>query len=608
MAEKTLRELLAERVVVFDGAMGTELYKRHQFVNVCYDQLNLTKPEMIREVHEANKRAGADVLTTNSFGANRRKLTPFLLADQTFAINKAAAEIAREVAGDDCLVAGSVGPLGVAVGLGGLEPEKAIEMFAESIGGLKAGGVDFLIIETFSRRETLLAAIRAAAQHDMPYIPSITVGEQGITRYGETIDMIYAPFPEDLPEPIMLGFNCGVGPAEWLEFLEQFIPRSPYPVLVQPNAGFPKTVDDRLIYMTSPEYFMTYALHFVQVGARAVGGCCGTAPEHIRELASSVKTMHKKHVEIVEKPEADVELVDACATEEKSRFAWKIAHGQWVTTVEIVPPLGYDLTRTIERARTCHIQGVDAINIPDGPRASSRVSPLIAAMQIQQNVGIEVILHLTCRDRNVIGMQSDLLGCAAAGINNILIITGDPPKLGDYPFATAVFDLDSIGYTKIAARLNRGVDIGGHPVRPPTCFIIGVGTDPTHLDQEREVDRFHQKIEAGAEYCITQPVFDPEVLLRFVERVGDSRIPILAGIWPLASLRNAEFMNNEVPGVHVPEAVMKRMAGAATKEEARAVGITIARELRDAMRDHVAGIQVSAPFGNVNTALAVIQD
>jgi methionine synthase / methylenetetrahydrofolate reductase (NADH) len=608
MSEKKLQELLAERVVIFDGAMGTELYKRHQFVNVCYDQLNLSNPDVVREIHVANKRAGADVITTNSFGANRRKLQPFLLQDRVHEINVAAARVAREAAGDDCLVAGSVGPLGVAVGLGALEPEKATELFAEAIGGLKEGGVDFLVLETFSRRESLLAAIRAAAQHEMDYIPSVAVGEQGMTRYGETIESIYEAFPEDLPKPMMLGFNCGVGPSEWLGFLEHFVPKSSFPVLVQPNAGFPKFVDDRMIYMTSPEYYMTYALHFVQIGARAVGGCCGTSPAHIEQLVQGVKTIHKKHVQIVEEPREQVEPVDACATEEKSRFAWKIAHGQWVNTVEIVPPLGYDMTKTLERAKTCHIRGIDAINIPDGPRASSRVSPLIAAMTIQQKVGVEVILHLTCRDRNVIGMQSDLLGCAAAGINNILIITGDPPKLGDYPFATAVFDLDSIGFTKIAARLNRGIDIGGHPVRPPTCFICGVGADPSHLDQERELDRFAQKVEAGAEYCITQPVFDPEVLLRFVERAKPLGIPIIGGIWPLASLRNAEFLNNEVPGITIPANLMKRMAAAGDKEAARAEGIAIARELREAMREVVAGVQVSAPFGNVLTAMAVTVD
>jgi methionine synthase I (cobalamin-dependent)/5,10-methylenetetrahydrofolate reductase len=585
MPAKTLLEWIKDRVVIFDGAMGTELYKRHQFVNVCYDQLCLTQPEIIKDIHRANKRAGADVLTTNSFGANRRKLSGFLLGDQTFAINKAAAEIAREVAGDELLVAGSVGPLDLTVGVGGFPEDQAISLYMESIHALKEGGVDFIVFETFSRRENIMAAIRAAARLDMPYIPSMAVGEQGITRHG---------------------FNCGVGPAEWLELLELFMPRAQFPVLVQPNAGLPKFVNDRMIYMTSPEYFMTYALHFVQIGVRAIGGCCGTGPEHIHELTTGVKALHKKHIEVQEPLRDEVELQEPCPTEGKSRLAWKLAHKQWVTTIEIVPPLGFDMNPTVEKARACYIQGVDAINIPDGPRASSRVSPLIAALTLQQRVGVEVILHLTCRDRNIIGMQSDLLGCAAAGIGNVLIITGDPPKLGDYPFATAVFDLDAIGFARIASRLNRGVDIGGHPVKPATCFLIGVGADPSHLDQRREIERLHQKVEAGAEYVITQPIFDAEVLVRFIEQVKDLNVPILAGIWPLASLRNAEFLNNEVPGVTVPAWILKRMATASTsKEAARAEGIAIACELRDQIRPLIAGIQVSAPFGNVQTALAV---
>jgi homocysteine S-methyltransferase len=608
MPRTDFSELLRERLVVFDGAMGTELYQRHQFVNVCYEQLCLTQPDLVKEIHRANRRAGADVLTTNSFGANRRKLGGFLLADQVFAINKAAAVVARDVAGDDLYVAGSVGPLDARIGAGGLPESQAVEIFAESIRGLQAGGVDFIIFETFGRREDMLAAIRAAAACGAPYIPSMAIGELGITRHGETIEMFYAPYPADLPPPLALGFNCGVGPAEWLERLENFVPSAPFPVLVQPNAGLPKLVNDRMIYMTSPEYFQTYGLHFAQIGARALGGCCGAGPQHIAQLAAGVKTLHKKRIEVHELAGEKTVLVDPCPTEQKSRFAWKLARRQWTTSIEIVPPLGYDMTKTLERARACQIQGVDAINVPDGPRASSRVSPLIAAMTIQQKAGVEAVLHLTCRDRNIIGMQSDLLGCAAAGVNNILIITGDPPKLGDYPFATAVFDLDAIGFTRIAGRLNRGVDIGGHAVAPATCFCIGVGADPSHLDQEREVDRFHQKVEAGAEFAITQPVFDAEVLARFLERVEKLNIPILAGIWPLASLRNAEFLNNEVPGVKVPDWIIRRMGAASTsKEAARDEGIAIARELRDAVRQKVTGVQVSAPFGNVQTALAVLE-
>jgi len=608
MPSKRLRELVEERVVLFDGAMGTELYQRHQFVNVCYDQLCQSNPELVRAVHQAYRAAGADVLTTNTFGANRKKMEAFLLGDQVREINQAAARLAREVAGAELLVAGSVGPLGVPVGPGGVPGAEAEAMYAEALSGLRAGGADFPILETFGQREDLLAAARAAVRVGLDWLPSIAVDERGLSRFGETIEGLLAPFPAELPPPLMLGFNCGMGPAEWLELLERRLPGLPFPVMVQPNAGFPKRVADRMIYMTSPEYFMTYALHFVQLGARAVGGCCGTTPDHIRELATGVKALHKQRVEIRPATAEGVELVEPHPQELRSRLAWKLAHGQWVSTVEIVPPLGYDMEPTVERARLCAIQGVDAINVPDGPRASSRVSPLIAASAIQARAGVEVVLHLCCRDRNILGMQADLLGCAAAGIHNLLIVTGDPPKVGDYPFATAVFDLDAIGFTRIADRLNRGVDIGGHRVRPATRFLKGVGVDPSHLDQDRELARLAAKREAGAEFVITQPVFDAEVLARFVARARPLGMPILAGVWPLASLRNAEFLSNEVPGVEVPGRVLERMAAASArgKEAARDEGVAIARELRDQVRALVAGVQVSAPFGNVATALEVI--
>lgn len=609
MGRPDLARLIAERVVIFDGAMGTELYQRHQFVNVCYEHLCVTQPALVMEIHTANRNAGADVLTTNSFAANRYKLAAHLLADQVREICRASAAIAREVARDDVLVAGSVGPLGQPIGAGGIDEDDAEAAFAMAIEGLALGGADLIIFETFARRADVLPGLRAAARLGMPYIVSAAVNPLGLTRSGESVESFFAPFPADLPPPVMIGFNCGVGPSEMLAGLEAFIPKAPYPVLVQPNAGAPQMVNDRMIYMTSPEYLATYAQHFVQLGARGVGGCCGTGPAHIRELAAGVKTIHGHHVQIVETLREGVRLVDPKPAAECSRFGSRLVAGKWVATVEIVPPLGWDLEKTLEKSAVCRDAGVDAINIPDGPRASCRISPMITAMHIQQQVGIEVLLHVTCRDRNVIGVQSDLLGCAAGGLRNLLIITGDPPKVGDYPFATPVFDIDSIGLLRIASRLNRGVDVGGQPVVPPTPFLLGCGADPSHLDQEREVSRFAQKVENGAHYAITQPVFDPDVLLRFIDRVRAMgiTIPIIAGIWPLASLRNAEFLNNEVPGVHVPDAILRRMAGATTKESARDEGIAIAREIREIVRPHVAGIQVSAPFGNVQTSLRVIE-
>jgi methionine synthase I (cobalamin-dependent)/5,10-methylenetetrahydrofolate reductase len=607
MSPNDIQGFLEKRIIVFDGAMGTELYNRHHFVNVCFEELSVSKPGVVREIHEENKAAGADVLTTNSFGANRYKLGGFLLGDRVSEIAEAAARTAREAAGDSRYVAGSVGPLGRFIGDGGIPENDAVEAFREPIRGLAAGGADFIIFETFSRRRELLAAAKAATLEGVPYVPSMAFSELNMTRGGERLEEFYAPFPDGIDRPFMIGFNCGVGPREMFEYLKAFIAGAPYPVLVMPNAGYPQMVHDRMIYMTSPEYFAAYARRFAELGAKAVGGCCGTGPAHIEELSRSLKTLHRDR----EQPVVNLNTAGAVALEpvpqtEKSRFAAKLARGEWVTSVEIVPPLGYDLSKTVEKARACAEAGVDSINIPDGPRASSRVSPIVTALTIQRGAGIEAVLHVTCRDRNVIGMQSDLLGCASVGVNNLLIITGDPPKLGDYPFASAVFDIDSIGLTSIASRLNRGLDIGGKQVDPPTRFLIGVGADPTHPDQKRELSRFAKKVEAGAEFAITQPVYDPEVLLRFLEKISAYGIPVIAGVWPLASYQNALFLNNEVPGVSIPQAVMERMAAAPDKQSARETGIEISREIVERVRDAVQGIQVSAPFGNVKTALAVL--
>ena len=362
-----------------------------------------------------------------------------------------------------------------------------------------------------------------------------------------------------------------------------------------------------MIYMASPEYFATYALRFVNMGAAGVGGCCGTGPEHIAELAKHVKraVIAVKRSEKTEDTVADVPEVEPAPTEEKSKLGAKIAAGEWVATIEITPPKGYDLGPTLEKARRCRDAGMDAINIPDGPRASSRISPLVTSMMIQNEVGIEAVLHFCCRDRNLIGMQSDLLGCAAAGIANILFITGDPPKVGHYPDASAVFDADSIGMVRFQNSLNRGVDIGGNPIPAPTKALIGVGADPNAIDMKRELRRTKEKVEAGAEFIITQPVFSVDSLFTFLDAIGDLNIPVVAGIWPLASYRNAEFMRNEVPGVVVPDEIMERMERRETKEEQRAEGIEIAREILAAVKNRSDGVQGSAPVGNVETALAV---
>ena len=413
-------------------------------------------------------------------------------------------------------------------------------------------------------------------------------------------------------QPVAVGVNCGIGPDGMLEVVEQAMQVTKLPMIVQPNAGIPKDFEGRTIYYCSPEYIATYAMRYVNLGAAAIGGCCGTTPEHIREIAKMVKPLSRARntqADILQHLQPDVEEKSEMPFSERSRFAWKLAHRQWVTSIELVPPRGYDLSTIIEKGKTLHRHGIDAINLPDGPRASSRISSLIVAEHLQNEARIETILHLCCRDRNLIGMQADLLGCAAAGIRNLLFITGDPPKLGHYPNATGVFDTDSIGLCAVQQRLNRGVDLGGQAIAPPTSAVIGVGLDPTALDRKCEIDRFRRKIEAGAEFAITQPVFDPDFLKSFLDEIGECPIPVVAGVWPLASYRNALFMKNEVPGIVIPDTILRRMEDVSTqsRDEQLAVGIEIARDSVAAIRDFVAGVQISAPFGRIDIALAVVE-
>ncbi len=606
MSDK-LKRLLDAKTVIFDGAIGTEIYKRNFFVNTSYESLCLANPKVVKEIHQSYKDAGAEVLTANSYGANFNKLCKFGLGDKVAEINAAAVKLAREVAGDSgVLVAGSVGPAGE---LPADAPANAADaIVAGHVDSLLAAGADFIIFETLlCGRDLELALKTMESRPDVEYMVSLSLDRNAESLKGESCLSLLELVSKAKNMPVALGVNCGIGPEAMLGVLEQIIPHTELPVVAQPNAGVPKSVDNRMIYMCSPEYFTTYALRFISLGARGVGGCCGTGPEHIKDMARSVNPLAKaaKASSSVLKA-IDIPLKEPIPTKEKSSFAAKLLSGAWITTVEIVPPQGYLLEQTVVKAKQCKDAGIDAINIPDGPRASSRVSPMVTAVRIQREAGIEAILHFCCRDKNLIGMQADLLGCASLGINNILFITGDPPKLGDYPFASAVFDMDSIGMAKIVSRMNRGVDIGGKPVDPPTKTLIGVGADPNAIDMAREIRRTREKLDAGAEFLITQPVFSVEALLKFLEAVPElSKIKVIAGIWPLASYRNAEFMRNEVPGVVVPDSIMARMASAKTKEEQRLEGIAIAREAVGALRGHIAGVQVSAPFGNVSTAIAV---
>lgn len=604
------------QVLVFDGAMGTQLYAKGVFINQCYDELSLRAPDLVREVHRAYLKAGAEVLETNTFGASRAKLTQYGLQSQVHEINREAAKLARSVAEDEALVAGAVGPLGIL-----LEPygptslHEAKQMFAEQLDGLREGGADFFILETFADIHEIEQAILAAREIDssLPVVAQMTIGSDCLTPYGvsaEDIAKSLDGFGADI-----IGLNCSVGPQTILDAIEKMIPVTRRKISAQPNAGMPREVSGRSMYMASPEYMATYAHHLVQAGAKIIGGCCGTTPEHIaaivegirplvpRQQRPPVKDRRVHHAEIPAEPKG----VPAVPFAERSRFSAKIARGEFVTSVEIVPPRGVDASRMLKDTAALKVAGVDAVNVPDGPRAQSRMGALLTSLLIEQRVGIETVTHYCCRDRNLLGMLSDLLGAAATGLHNILLITGDPPKMGPYPNATAVFDIDSIGLTNLVSNLNRGLDPGGNAIGAPTQFAIGVGVNPAAIDHAHELSRFEWKVDAGAEYAITQPVFDAEQLERFLESIAHTRIPIIAGIWPLVSLRNAEFLANEVPGVTVPRAIIERMrrASAKSKEAGVAEGIAIAKELLERVRPVVQGVQVSAPFGKIELALEV---
>ena len=628
------------RVVVFDGAMGTMLYAKGVFINQCYDELNIKAPDLVRDVHAAYAKAGAEVLETNTFGASRLKLSQYGLESQVREINRAAAQLAREVAGDDHLVAGAVGPLGVRLEpYGPTSVEEAYLTFHEQMQALKDGGVDLFLLETFGDLAEISQGIRAARAVDptMPLIAQMTVGVDGRTAYGAS--------PDDLARTLeqldvdVIGLNCSVGPQAILEAIEKMAAVTRKKLSAQPNAGMPRDVGGRSMYMASPEYMASYARHLIQAGAKIIGGCCGTTPDHIRSIVSGVRPLAPRVSGIGNRESgigtrgtgngepiteaarslgspfpvpgsraaAGVAPIPFC---DRSHFAAKIARGERVTSVEIVPPRGVDASKMLSDVAALKRKGVDAVNVPDGPRAQSRMGAVMTSLLIEQQVGIETVTHYCCRDRNLLGMLSDLLGASAMGLRNLLVITGDPPKMGPYPDATAVFDIDSIGLTNLVRNLNHGLDPGGNPIGAPTRYAIGVGVNPAAVDPALELKRFEFKVEAGAEYAITQPVFDVAQLERFLGEIDHVRIPIIAGIWPLVSVRNAEFLANEVPGVVVPESVITRMrrANERSKEHAVAEGIAIAREMLACVKSAVQGVQVSAPFGKVELALQVFHD
>jgi homocysteine S-methyltransferase len=608
------RELIARRAIVADGAMGTQLYGRGVFINRCFDELNLSAPQMVREIHQEYVRAGSEVIETNTYGATRARLASYGLGGQVAAINRAGVEVAREAASErgDVFVAGALGPLGVRIEpLGPLSLTEAEDMYAEQVTALVEAGVDLLVFETFSSLRELGQALKAARRIGGPelvMVGQVTIDDDGNLHDGTDTET-FAHFLENSPADIV-GLNCSVGPKAMFETIERMREFTSKPLSAMPNAGHPTKVEGRAMYLSSPEYMAQYARRMLWEGVRIVGGCCGTTPEHIKSIKSEARSLQPgSSVRVAapqERPDRPVETLAPVVPEKRSALGAKLHERRFVALVEIVPPRGVSAAREIAGARLCREAGIDAINVPDGPRASARMSAQATCQLIEREAGIESILHFCCRDRNILGIQSELLGAYACGLHNLLCITGDPPRMGSYPEATAVFDVDSIGLVNIVNNLNQGLDFGGNPIGGQTAMLVGVGANPGALNLDEEVRRTEWKVQAGANYIITQPVFDVTQLERFLKRIEDFRVPVIAGIWPLTSLRNAEFMVNELR-VPVPEEFIERMRHAGTPDAARAEGVEIAREMVRRVRRLVDGVQMSAPFGRYQLAVEVAE-
>lgn len=606
--------------LIMDGALGTELYNRGVFINRCFEDANLSAPQLVKKLHEDYVAAGAGVINTNSWGANFVKLSKHNLHDKVEAINLKAVELAQAASGGKAWVLGSMGPLGVRIEpFGPTSFEEARNFFRQQAQALLSGKVDAICLETFSDLSEMQQAITAIRElePDIPILGHTVITEDARSPYGSTVEWIIRKLDE---WPLdVIGFNCSVGPQPMMSCIPKIRQLSSKPLSMRPNAGLPKHVEGRYIYMSTPEYMAHFAQEFFSAGVQFVGGCCGTSPEHIKAMANTLRyakaTQHTDsevqqvvaQVTTISRDQ-DVKEQERIPLASKSAWSKAIAEGEQVFSIELLPPAGVDPTKIINRSKQVKEAGVHAINIPDGPRASARMSAMLTAVMIEQKAGIETVLHYTCRDRNLLGMQSDMLGAHAIGLRNMLLVTGDPPKLGNYPDATGVFDVDAIGLTNMVHRLNGGLDLGSRSIGEPAALSIGVGVNPVHRDLNYELKRFAWKVDAGAEWAITQPVFDVNALFEFLEYIekNNIKIPIIAGVWPLTSYRNAIFMNNEVPGVVIPDDIIKRMEKPNDPEDAKKLGVEIANEMVQKLGKDVQGIQVSAPFGRIDLALSVI--
>lgn len=596
---KPFLEALDERVLVCDGAMGTMLYQSGIFLNRSFDELNLAQPDLVAGVHQAYVRAGADVIETNTFGANRIKLAHFGIGDRTHAVNLEGARLARRAAREHVYVAGSLGPLGVRIEpWGKMGADEAEALFREQAAGLEEGGVDLFLLETFRDVNELQAAIRAVrGVSGKPIVAQVTTEEDGNTLDG-TPPETFTPLLEAAGASV-IGLNCSVGPAAMLETLERMSRLTSLKLSAQPNAGRPRDVEGRNIYLSSPEYMASYARRFINNGVKLVGGCCGTTPDHIKQIRQAVHAMdperraRSRPSPAPPKAPPAAPLAPALATRDKSALARALDDRQFVLAAELMPPRGYETDEFVATAAALKAGGVALISVPDYHTGGARMSALLAAALIEQRGGVEALLSYTCRDRNLIGMQADLLGAHALGLRNVLLVTGEPARAGDYSDATTVFDVDSIGLTNMVTRLNQGFDVGGQSIGRPTAFHAGVAFNPFAVSADQERRRFGFKLEAGAEFVVLPAVFDLDGLDAVMPDLSAAGRPLLAGLHVLADSREAEFLANEVPGARVPESVVVRMRTAEADGRAAEEGLRIALQVAEGLRDRVSGLIVS---------------
>lgn len=608
-------EALRKGPLVFDGATGTALYELGIPYTASFEQANLSQPELVRKVHQAYLNAGAHVITTNSFGANTYRLRLHDLDDQIASINHAAACLAREVAADKAFVAASIGPTGLLLKTVIKEEYQNIrQAFFEQCSLLCAEDIDVLLLETFRQSEELELALQAAKQASdgrFPVIATVSFDPGGTMADGS--------LPEKIADKLAawgadaIGVNCADGPAGVYEMVTRMAGTG-LPLVAQPNAGLPRQLEGRLAYVASPEYFQLYARRLYKAGIKAVGGCCGTTAEHIRKIAAAARMVAAGEPadpgggmrDDAKKTVTIAPGIEVIPTADKGELGRKLGK-KFIVSVEVNPPPGLSLQKALDGASLLKDGGVDVINIADGPRASARMGNIALCMRIQEAIGIPTLMHITTRDRNLLGLVSFLLAAHELGVRNLCVITGDPPKMGDFPDATPVFDLDSIGLLRLIQGLNRGLDPGGKALGGATSFLCASGAEPAAFDYQREIKRLRNKVEAGAEFIMTQPVYDREVLNRFLVDVEPLAIPVLMGLLPLASYRNAEFLHNEVPGMRVPDKIRERMHQTDSADAARAEGVAIAREMLLEFRDRVAGVYIMPPFGRYDLALDVIR-